>query len=90
MDSGFAGGEDELYNVYDKPWRQDRDLASAIYRPHKVTDKDTYGDDLDNLIKSNRYSNNLDYLIKSDRTIIIFLCKTEFLLSYSILIDKFV
>lgn len=54
MDSGFGAGEDESYNVYDKPWRQDRDIAGSIYRPSKNVDKDTYGDDLDNIIKTNR------------------------------------
>lgn len=55
MDSGYAGGEDESYNVYDQPWRQDRDIASSIYRPSKNIDKDVYGDDLDQLMKKNRY-----------------------------------
>lgn len=54
MDSGFAGGEDEVYNVYDKPWRQDKDLAGSLYRPSKNLEKDVYGDDLDKLIKANR------------------------------------
>ena len=54
MDSGFAGGEDENYTVYDKPWRQDKDIATSIYRPSKNIDKDQYGDDLDKLIRSNR------------------------------------
>ena len=49
MDSGF--GDDEAYNVYDKAWRKDKDLASNIYRPSKNLDKDIYGDDLDKLIK---------------------------------------
>ena len=52
MDSGF--GDDEAYNVYDKPWRQDRDIATSIYRPSKNIDNDVYGDDLDKLIKTNR------------------------------------
>jgi len=54
MDSGFAGGEDEVYNVYDKPWRQDKDLAGNLYRPSKNLEKDVYGDDIDKLIKANR------------------------------------
>jgi len=54
MDSGFSGGDDEVYNVYDKPWRQDKDLASNLYRPSKNLEKDVYGDDLDKLIKANR------------------------------------
>lgn len=55
MDSGFAGGDDEVYNVYDKPWRQDKDLAGNLYRPSKNIEKDVYGDDLDKLIKANRF-----------------------------------
>ena len=52
MDSGFAGGDDEVYNVYDKPWRQE---ATNIYRPTKGLEKDVYGDDLDKLIKDSRF-----------------------------------
>lgn len=53
MDSGFAGGEDEVYNVYDQPFRGGRDMAQNIYRPSKNADKDTYGNDLDTLMQSN-------------------------------------
>lgn len=61
MDSGF--GDDEAYNVYDKPWRSDKDAASHIYRPSRNKDRDTYGDDLDELIKTNR----LDVFLKAKR-----------------------
>lgn len=54
MDSGFAGGEDEIYNVYDQPFGRGRDMAQNIYRPSKNTGKDLYGDDLDTLMQSNR------------------------------------
>lgn len=54
LDSGFAGGEDEMYNVYDKAWRKDKDMASSLYRPTKNIDKE-YGDDFDSIVKSNRY-----------------------------------
>lgn len=54
MDSGFAGGEDETYNVYSQPFRSGRDMASNIYRPSKNIDKDAYTDDLDTLMH-NRY-----------------------------------
>lgn len=54
MDSGFAGGEDETYNVYDQPFHGARDMASNIYRPSKNIDKDTYADDFDSLIRHNR------------------------------------
>ncbi|NXX86045.1 SNW1 protein, partial [Urocolius indicus] len=55
MDSGFAGGEDEIYNVYDQPWRSGKDMAQSIYRPSKNLDKDMYGDDLEARIKTNRF-----------------------------------
>uniref|UniRef100_A0A673GRJ0 SNW domain-containing protein 1 n=1 Tax=Sinocyclocheilus rhinocerous TaxID=307959 RepID=A0A673GRJ0_9TELE len=55
MDSGFAGGEDEIYNVYDQPFRSGRDMAQNIYRPSKNADKDVYGDDLDTLMQSSRF-----------------------------------
>ncbi|XP_028808877.1 SNW domain-containing protein 1 [Denticeps clupeoides] len=55
MDSGFHGGEDEMYNVYDQPFRSGRDMAQNMYRPSKGTDKDMYGDDLDTLMHNNRF-----------------------------------
>uniref|UniRef100_A0A8C3P0D6 SNW domain-containing protein 1 n=1 Tax=Cyanoderma ruficeps TaxID=181631 RepID=A0A8C3P0D6_9PASS len=55
MDSGFHGGEDEIYNVYDQPWRSGKDMAQNIYRPSKNVDKDMYGDDLEARIKTNRF-----------------------------------
>ncbi|XP_038618648.1 SNW domain-containing protein 1 [Tachyglossus aculeatus] len=54
MDSGFGGGEDEIYNVYDQAWRN-KDTAQSIYRPSKNVDKDMYGDDLEARIKTNRF-----------------------------------
>lgn len=68
MDSGF--GDDEAYNVYDKPWRSDKDAASHIYRPSRNKDRDTYGDDLDELIKTNR----LDVFLKAS---LVTLCKHQ-------------
>ncbi|KAM5273646.1 LOW QUALITY PROTEIN: SNW domain-containing protein 1-like [Ctenodactylus gundi] len=55
MDSVFAGGEDEIYNVYDQPWRGGKNMAQSIYRPSKNLDKDMYGDDLEARIKTNRF-----------------------------------
>ncbi|ELW48101.1 SNW domain-containing protein 1 [Tupaia chinensis] len=55
MDSGFAGGEDEIYNVYDQAWRRGKDMAQNIYRPSTNLDKDMYGDDLEARIKTNRF-----------------------------------
>ena len=54
MDSGFAGGEDEIYNVYDQAWRG-KDMAQSIYKPSKNLDKDMYGDDLETKMRTNRY-----------------------------------
>ncbi|EDL16247.1 mCG52204 [Mus musculus] len=55
MGSGFAGGEDEIYNVYDQAWKGGKDMAQSIYRPSKSLDKDMYGDDLETRIKTNRF-----------------------------------
>lgn len=63
MDSGFAGGEDESYNVYDQPFRGSRDMASNIYRPSRNIDKDAYKDDFDTLMQNNRYGGTLKSLI---------------------------
>ena len=56
LDSGFQGGEDDMYTVYDKPWRAGGGAAEKIYRPSKNTDKDVYGDDVEKLIKTNKYA----------------------------------
>lgn len=53
MDSGF--GEEDSYNVYDKPWRSNQTVSQNIYRPSRNVDKDVYGDDLDKLIKTSRF-----------------------------------
>ena len=55
LDSGFSGGTDDLYNVYDKPWRAGAGLAEKVYRPSKTMDKDVYGDDVEKLIKTSRF-----------------------------------
>lgn len=55
LDSGFQGGEDDMYTVYDKPWRTGGGAADKIYRPSKNLDKDIYGDDVEKLIKTNKY-----------------------------------
>ena len=52
MDSGF--GDDEAYNVYDKPWREQGTLSHKLYRPSKDLDEDLYGDDLDKLVKTSK------------------------------------
>ena len=61
MDSGFAGGEDEIYNVYDQAWRGGKDMAQNIYRPSKNLDKDMYGDDLEARIKTNRFVPDMEF-----------------------------
>jgi SNW domain-containing protein 1 len=53
LDSGFSA-EDDVYSVYDKPWRRGEGAGQAIYRPSKNIDKDVYGDDIEELIKKNR------------------------------------
>ena len=53
LDSGF-GGDDDIYNVYDKAWRREGSTANAIYRPSKNVDRDVYGDDLEKLVETNR------------------------------------
>ncbi|XP_038075195.1 SNW domain-containing protein 1-like [Patiria miniata] len=61
ISSGFAGGEDESYNVYSEPWRKDQNVSSSLYRPSKNADKDVYGDDLDTLIKQKRFVPDKDF-----------------------------
>ncbi|CAB3363190.1 Hypothetical predicted protein [Cloeon dipterum] len=53
MDSGY--GDDEAYNVYDKPWRDGSNVGQHIYRPSKNVDKDIYGDDLEKLMSNKRF-----------------------------------
>ena len=55
LDSGFAGGSDDMYTVYDKPWRAGGGMADKIYRPSKAMDKDIYGDDVEKLIKTSKW-----------------------------------
>ncbi|VDQ04449.1 unnamed protein product [Trichobilharzia regenti] len=51
---GLDSGEDDLYNIYDKPWRGDSELGTHIYRPRQK-DNDAYGTDLDALKKTKRF-----------------------------------
>lgn len=53
MDSGY--GDDEAYNVYDKPWREGGSLANHLYRPSKQLDQDNYGEDLERIVNTNRF-----------------------------------
>ncbi|XP_063835460.1 puff-specific protein Bx42 [Ostrinia nubilalis] len=52
MDSGY--GDDEAYNVYDKPWRNQDNVGSHIYRPSRNADKDNYGD-IDSIVNTRRF-----------------------------------
>jgi len=55
MDSGFAGGDDEGYSVYDQPWRREGQ-AGNIYRPSRNKDSEVYGDeDIERLKRKNRF-----------------------------------
>jgi vesicle coat complex subunit len=51
MDSGFH--DDEAYNVYDRPFRQESSIANNIYRPSKNVDKDIF-------LKYTTFVSNLD------------------------------
>lgn len=53
MDSGY--GDDEAYNVYDKPWREAGSLGTHLYRPSKAIDNEAYGADLDKIVNTNRF-----------------------------------
>ncbi|KAL3279917.1 hypothetical protein HHI36_017424 [Cryptolaemus montrouzieri] len=52
---GQGYNDDEGYNVYDKPWREGGSLANHLYRPSRNVDKDTYGEDLEKIVKTNRF-----------------------------------
>lgn len=65
MDSGY--GDDEAYNVYDKPWRQEGTLGAHLYRPSKQVDQEAYGGDLDRIVNTNRFVPDKDFS-GTDRT----------------------
>ncbi|CAH0556648.1 unnamed protein product [Brassicogethes aeneus] len=53
---GHGYGDDEAYNVYDKPWREGGSMANHLYRPSKNVDKEVYGgEDLEKIVKTNRF-----------------------------------
>ncbi|VDN14127.1 unnamed protein product [Dibothriocephalus latus] len=54
LDTGFAGGTDDLYNIYDKPWRQESDIGSHIYRP-RPKDTEIYGNDIESLKNQKKF-----------------------------------
>lgn len=53
MDSGY--GDDEAYNVYDKPWREGGSLGTHLYRPSKQVDQEIYGGDLEKIVNTSRF-----------------------------------
>lgn len=53
IDAGY--GDDEAYNVYDKPWRDTNALSNHLYRPSKQIDNDAYGADLDRIVNTQRF-----------------------------------
>ncbi|XP_048192588.1 LOW QUALITY PROTEIN: SNW domain-containing protein 1-like [Perognathus longimembris pacificus] len=55
MDSGFAGGEDDFYNLYGHSWRGAEPMAHTIYRPRPDLDKDMYGNDLEARMETHRF-----------------------------------
>lgn len=55
MDTGFDHGNDEAYNIYDKPWRSENTLSNQLYRPPKNRDGELYGDDIEEIAKQKRF-----------------------------------
>ncbi|PAA88075.1 hypothetical protein BOX15_Mlig010975g1 [Macrostomum lignano] len=43
--SGFHAGEDEIYNVYDQPWRANASSAGHLYRPTKGLEEGASADE---------------------------------------------
>ena len=53
IDSGLSL-EDDVYNVYDKPWRETESVANAVYRPSKNLDKE-YGNEFEKALGTKRF-----------------------------------
>ena len=51
----FSDGNDEAYNIYDKPWRSENTLSNHLYRPPKNRDGELYGDDIESIAKQKRF-----------------------------------
>ena len=51
--SGF--GDDEDYAVYDRPWKTGNEVAQTIYRPRGNWEKETYGDELEDLASTSKF-----------------------------------
>lgn len=52
MDAGF--GDEEAYNVYDRPWRETSNMGSNIYRPTRGAENE-YAADLGQLLSTARF-----------------------------------
>ena len=50
-----SDGNDEAYNIYDKPWRSENTLSNHLYRPPKNRDGELYGDDIESIAKQKRF-----------------------------------
>ena len=48
-------GNDEAYNIYDKPWRSENTLSNHLYRPPKNRDDELYGGSIEDIKKSKRF-----------------------------------
>ena len=42
-------GNDEAYNIYDKPWRSENTLSNHLYRPPKNRDDELYGGSIEDI-----------------------------------------
>ena len=51
----FLDGNDEAYNIYDKPWRSENTLSNHLYRPPKNMDGENYGGDIEEIAKQKRF-----------------------------------
>lgn len=51
----ISDGNDEAYNIYDKPWRSENTLSNHLYRPPKNRDGELYGDDIEEIAKQKRF-----------------------------------
>ena len=64
---GHGYGDDESYNIYDKPWRDGGSAANHIYRPSKNIEKE-YGEDINKIIKTNKFVPDKEFT-GTDRTV---------------------
>ena len=55
MDSGFQGGNDDSYNVYDKPWRKDSGVGNSIYRPRDKQQEQYNDEEVEQMKKARKY-----------------------------------